>query len=729
MTAMKPRKRQSDPLAVLLLAAAAAVAPDPDPRRWRDRAVEHAVAAAWTAGDLAAVAALATGYDALLLHIPAQLNGLLVLQSVGNAERRYRGSFSTPPVFATALAVRALTGYPLGADAPVPAVVDPACGAGALLRAVLAQLIAGGVPPARAAQALHGVDADPVAVLLCRAVLAADLTQAGYPCEPGQLAGRIVAGDALLGGTPLRPAAGDGVIWHELFPDVLARPEGALEPVTGWRGGFDVVVANPPWERLKVHARDWAGAPPEGLRGDRAGTAQGLRDAGRHPLTGSGELNAYLPFVETCWRLLSPTGRAAVLVPAGIASDRSAARLLEELTGTGALRRLHLIDPAGPIFVGVSGRVGVAIVELSGGPQPRPADRPAMDTEVAVGLAGPDDPPAGRAWPLAPSLLRVLNPNTGTTPLFGSATDARIGTAVHRRTPVLLRRDPVSGRVVADAWQVRLVTPFHMTRDLPRFQSGPAGGLLPLWEAKHCGLLDPYGGTVRGPRYWVPEELVWERYGVLCARGWLAGYRNVSTTAASRTLLPTPLPVVGAGNSLPLISATRLPLLLAALSSLPVDYLLRQKHAGANVNFFKLEQVPVPPPDSYDVPSPWGEGTIADWMLTRFARAVVWAPGLHGLATELRRDGAEVPMTMAGDALAGADLSGIDLEELTAARVEERAVARAEIDASHALLLGLSRADLAHLLSTFTMLRTREDRLFGRLVTTERVLAAYDRLT
>jgi len=34
---------------------------------------------------------------------------------------------------------------------------------------------------------------------------------------------------------------------------------------------------------------------------------------------------------------------------------------------------------------------------------------------------------------------------------------------------------------------------------------------------------------------------------------------------------------------------------LAALASLPTDYLARQKHAGANLNFFKLEQVPLPP--------------------------------------------------------------------------------------------------------------------------------------
>ena len=66
--------------------------------------------------------------------------------------------------------------------------------------------------------------------------------------------------------------------------------------------------------------------------------------------------------------------------------------------------------------------------------------------------------------------------------------------------------------------------------------------------------------------------------------------------------------------SLPLVSAPRLPLLLAALASLPVDHLARCRHAGANLNFFKLEQVPVPPPSAYDVPAPWDPSTtIETW--------------------------------------------------------------------------------------------------------------------
>jgi hypothetical protein len=324
----------------------------------------------------------------------------------------------------------------------------------------------------------------------------------------------------------------------------------------------------------------------------------------------------------------------------------------------------------------------------------------------------PDAPPPG--WRATATSVALVNPNTRTLPAFGSAAEADLAARVHARVPVLVRRRPGAagaGPAVDDAWQLRLVTPLHMTRDVPSFATAPGPGLVPLWEAKHAGLLDHHGGGTARPRYWVPLELVERRFAGLTERGWLAGYRNVTTRAAARTLLPCALPVVGVGNSLPLLSAPRLPLLLAALASLPVDFLARCRHAGANLNFFKLEQVPVPPPAAYDVPAPWDTSvTIGAWVLTRFARAVAWTPALAGLAGELRALGVAVPA------------------DLAPAPPEQRARAFAELDAVHAVLLGMTRADVGLVLSTFGELRRRELSASGTFATATRVLAAYDAL-
>ena len=144
-----------------------------------------------------------------------------------------------------------------------------------------------------------------------------------------------------------------------------------------------------------------------------------------------------------------------------------------------------------------------------------------------------------------------------------------------------------------------------------------------------------------------------------------------------------------------------------------MDYLVRQKHVGANLNFFKLEQAPVPPPEAYDVPVAWAPGTtLGAWVLERFATAVVWHDDLGGLAVELAAAGVpEVPVAV---------------PDVAARR---RARALAELDAAHALMFGWDRRDLAHVLSTFGALRAQEERVEGRWGTASRVLAAYDRLT
>jgi N-6 DNA Methylase len=703
VTAVVGRAAGHGAAAALVLDAASGL-PTPadltDPGRFRDAAVLAALEAARRRRDDAAVRALADGYGALLLLTIEPVAGGVRLVPCGSGERRRRGAFATPPGLAGALARQALPAL----GAVVPRVVDPACGPGALLRAAFARLLAFGVPAAHALGALHGVDADPVAVGLCRAVLASDARAVGLDVDAADLDARIVVGDALLG-----PSA--GLDWPAMFPDVLAVSGAPREPVSGWCGGFDAVVLNPPWERLKVARRDWAGAPPEQLREQRAEAARSVREGGRHPLTGAGEVNAYLPFLETSWRLLAPPGRAAAVVPAGVVSDRSSSALLRALLEQDALESVRVLEGERGLFDGVSSRVGAAVLVLRGGSHaPSMLARPQRGASVAIGVAGADADPGARGWRVDAADVALVNPNTRTLPAFGSAAEARLVEGVHRRVPVLVRRDE-NGEIVDDPWQLRLITPLHMTRDARSFRIAPGAELLPLWEAKHAGLLDHRGGSRRLPRYWVPAELVERRYGALAARGWLAGYRNVTTSDSARTLLPCALPVVGVGNSLPLLSAPRLPLLLAALASLPIDHLARCRHAGPNLNFFKLEQVPVPPPSAYDAPAPWHLSiTVEQWVLRRFASAVAWTPELAALAGEVRDLGAEVP------------------EPLAPQPPDVRAQAFAELDAAHAVLLGLSRAELDVVLSTFTELCARETTATGRFATADRVLAAYDAL-
>jgi hypothetical protein len=168
---------------------------------------------------------------------------------------------------------------------------------------------------------------------------------------------------------------------------------------------------------------------------------------------------------------------------------------------------------------------------------------------------------------------------------------------------------------------------------------------------------------------------------------------------------------VACANSFALLDAPRLPLLLAALASLPLDHVARAKAGGNNLSLFKVEQLPVPAPGAYDVPWPGlAAPTLGAWVLARFAVAVTWCEGLAPLAAELG-----LPATPSPD-------------DAPPARVA-RAEALADLDAVHAHLLGWTTSDLEHVLGTFTALRARDEREHGAFVTRERVLRAFERLT
>jgi SAM-dependent methyltransferase len=711
-----------DLLSRLARSAADVCDPSLSPEAWRAAAVRAELASAERARDAYRVEELAAAYDRLLTLVPQVVSGLVVWRPVAAHGRRRLGAFATPRVLAEAVVDRALPSPSAGL-----AVVDPACGTGALLVAVLDRLVDAGVVAETALSSLHGVDVDPIAVELARARLA------WRAAELADMTGAVVDVEALAAGCAVRIRCGDALVdgaemtWSVTFGQVLATGEAAVDPVTGWTGGFDAVVANPPWERLKIPAAEHLSGDLAVARDQVREVVRAVRQGGRHPLTGAGDLNEHLPFVETCWRLLAPGGRAALLVPEAAVTDRQAGRLVEALLDAADLESVHALGEWSR-FDGTVTSARVALMTLrrnETGAAPGGGD----GAEVITRVDDPRRPALDRAWRLTPSLVGTINPSTRTAVLLDSAVDVRLVGGAHERNGVLLRRD--RGEVVDDPWGFRARTPIHLSREAAHVRTAPDDGLVPLGEAKLAGLLDPRAatyddGTVRpatddeladpawtpATRWWVPAWLVRDRYGDLLARGWLGACRVVTTTRTARTLLPVALPAGAYANSLALVTAPRLPLVLAAFASLPLDYVARAKLGGNNLNLFKLEQLPVPPPDAYDVawpglPAP----TLGHLVLSRLAVAVRWCSGLAPLADELAADDIRRAATL----LAPSDAT--------------RSAALADLDAVHAHLLGWTAADLEHVLATFGALRSREEAQHGRFVTRERVLEAFERLT
>jgi len=235
------------------------------------------------------------------------------LQIFSGKKRKQTGTFFTPRALTSVVVERALA--PLSrriAASPHRhhdfvlefAVCDPAVGGGAFLLEVGRALSALSDPHARdrkrelVLHALHGVDVNPLAVAVAEAALC---LFANDPALPLQAAGaNLRVGDALLGAPYRTPEEAEssvmpagGLDFDREFPDVFAR------------GGFDLVIGNPPWVAYAGRA---AQPLPKARKAYFAARYSTLK--GYPTLQGL--------FVERALRL-APQGTVALVVPSPIA--------------------------------------------------------------------------------------------------------------------------------------------------------------------------------------------------------------------------------------------------------------------------------------------------------------------------------------------------------------------------------------------------------------------------
>jgi hypothetical protein len=266
-----------------------------------------------------------------------------------------------------------------------------------------------------------------------------------------------------------------------------------------------------------------------------------------------------------------------------------------------------------------------------------------------------------RVFILSPDDIARLNPNTRTLPVFRTRQDAELTKAIYERVPVLVNErtgDNPWGisfkqglfnmssdshlfrtRAELEREGFRLVGNVFVkgaSSEPPAASSGDdviphspfAIRYLPLYEAKMIWHYDHRYGTYEGvdgrsstqlptpsaaqhadpsflvlPWYWVPAEEVEARLGDW-QRGWLLGFRNVTNATNERTAIFSVLPRVGVGNSLPLALLGMQPAHLHSafygnLASVVFDWVVRQKLAGVNMNFFYVQQLPVLLPSAY----------------------------------------------------------------------------------------------------------------------------------
>ena len=319
--------------------------------------------------------------------------------------------------------------------------------------------------------------------------------------------------------------------WQVAFPGVWSDWE-ATELV----GGFDAVIGNPPWDRMKLQQVEWfaarrreiAMAPRAAdrkrmiaelqkaadplardfrLASERAAAgARVVRGSGDYPLLARGDLNLYSLFVERAMTLVKPDGMVGLLVPSGIASDKTAAPFFKSVATEGRLKALYDFENKKVFFPDVHASFKFCVFAAS----PRRLPEAAQCAFYLHAVSEVEDP--DRCFPLSAADFARVNPNTGTAPIFRTRRDAELTTAIYDRLPVLFDRS--KGEEVK-AWPAKYIRMFDMTNDSDLFRTrseleekegawpiggnrfdSPVGEWVPLYEGKMVQAFDHRAASI-----------------------------------------------------------------------------------------------------------------------------------------------------------------------------------------------------------------------------------------
>jgi hypothetical protein len=562
--------------------------------------------------------------------------------------------------------------------------------------------------------------------------------------------------------------------WHIEFPHIFRVPEqGAVDEATGWQGGFSCVLGNPPWERVKRQEQEFfASRDPEIANAANAaarkkaiaalatsveperkalhdewlralheadGISHLLRSSGRYPLTGKGDINTYSVFAETARTILHPRGQLGMIVPTGIATDATTQDFFRDLVVAKGLVSLYDFENEDKVFPNVHNQFRFALLSVSG--RRRPLDRVSLVFRVRQA-----NQIAARAYALTPDEITMLNPNTGTCPVFLSRRDAEITLGIYRRVPVLWQEANPAG----NPWGLSFLRMFDMANDSGLFRTAEqleADGwaldgnhfvrgddrMLPLYEAKIVHFYDHRFGTYASatqeqlnkgtlprldddahtdparmplPRYWVSASAVSERLSDRWPHGWLLGWRDIARSVDERTLISTVIPRTAVGHKYLLMVPTTYRVgLHANLSALALDYVARQKLSGTSMGYFIAKQLPVLPPERYDEPVPWDRevASLEGWITPRVLELTYTAYDIAAYARDLGDDGPPFRWDPA-----------------------RREMMRAELDAAYFHLYGIGRDDVAYIMDTFKVVRQKDEQAHGEYRTKRLILDRYD---
>ena len=532
-------------------------------------------------------------------------------------------------------------------------------------------------------------------------------------------------------------AAADFLLFHWPleFPAVLAR------------GGFDVVLGNPPWAALSPDRREFFAQFDPLIRGlGKAGQdalvalvleddaiaatweryrrrlfalVHFLKNAGRYTLyaqgnLGKGDFNIYRPFVELALRLTSSRGVASQVVPAGLYNGANTSAIRRYLFDECRIMRVLGFDNQQRHWFDVS--VNSICVYAA-----RPSGR-TVSFGAAFGIASDADAASlpVRLIDIEADEIRRESPSTYAMSEVSNPMEA----AIVRK----MQGAPAFGQLAAGPPRRHYLRELDMGNDRDRFNS--EGGL-PVYEGRMIGRYDYRAKTYREghgnsskwdarsfgdpakailPQWYIQPELVPGKLGDRPSK-YRLGYANIADPRTARSVVATIIPPgVVCGDPVPTVlfpeeQTWAYPQCLAVFNSFVFDFLARKRLSAKHLNFTLLDSLPLPRLQPGD--------EVLDVLARLAIDLVATGPEMTGFWNEMsqygwtRRTLDPVPPGLLNDS--------------------DRAEAEARIDAVVARdLFKLTREEFEYVLDSFDVVCSEEIRRLGEHRSKRLALEAFD---
>ncbi|MFN6514088.1 MAG: Eco57I restriction-modification methylase domain-containing protein [Nostoc sp. CreGUA01] len=551
--------------------------------------------------------------------------------------------------------------------------------------------------------------------------------------------------------------------WCLEFPEVFEQ------------GGFDCVLGNPPWERIKLQEKEFFASQSaeianavnkaareklikelpkknpelaqafEDAKHDAEAQGKFIRESGRFPLTAVGDINTYAIFAETTRKLISSDGRVGVIVPTGIATDDTCKKFFGDLTQKQALASLYDFENREGLFSAVDSRMKFSLLAMSGKPIKR--GNFAFFLTQTKQLENQT-----RLFQLSPQDIALINPNTLTCPVFRTNTDAELTKKIYQNNEILLPEFQKHSHTV------RITRMFDMNKQSDLFESSEnlskigikdKSGYIYSNNIKYLPLVDGKSFDTYDHRYatqkinknaqlrtgiaenitleehqninfcpdkllYINENLVDKWSNKRLNRKWILALMNVTSSTNHRTVIASLLPDVATDYSVRIVIFDQPNAVYAACLLGLFNSITFDYITRQKIQGLNLSDY-----ITYQLAVPSKEKLLnsQNFIIPRVLELVYTAWDMQPFAKDMGYDG-----------------------EPFIWNPNRRALLRAELDAYYAKLYGLTRDELRYILDpadvygadfpseTFRVLKNNEIKQFGEYRTQRLVLEAWDRM-